>query len=239
MSLLSLETGLFRRAAIQSGLLRGAHAAVDAALVTRRIAEHAGVEPTAAALSAIDPEVLAGIALTVYGEMPADPDPAVWGATTTASGLAFSTVIDGSLVASDPWQRVLDGAGKDVDVLVGFTSDELLRMLPGAEDRAATLTEAMFRQPVHELAERRPGHTFAYEFGWRSPLPGVGAAHALDIGFVFDTLGHSTLEGENPPRELADAMHRAWVSFVRDGEPGWPPFPASMRFDTPVEILSR
>jgi carboxylesterase type B len=72
-------------------------------------------------------------------------------------------------------------------------------MLPGAEELAATLTDALFRQPVHELAERRPGRTFVYEFAWRSPFPGIGAAHGLDIGFVFDTLGHGT------PREVGPA----------------------------------
>ncbi|MEV6608733.1 carboxylesterase family protein [Kutzneria sp. NPDC051319] len=239
MSLLSLDTGLFRRAIIQSGLLRGAHAPEDAALVTARIAQHAGVEATAQALSAIEPETLAGIALAVYGELQADPDPAVWGTTTTGSALAFSTVVDGSLVTVDPWQRVLDGSGQETDLMVGCASDELLRMLPGAADVATTLTQALFRGPINELAEHRPGRTFVYEFAWRSPLPGVGAAHGLDIGFVFDTLGHSALEGDAPPQDLADTMHQAWISFARDGAPGWSEYPSVMRFDTPAEIVAR
>jgi para-nitrobenzyl esterase len=231
MTLLSLDTGLFRRAVIQSGLLHCAHAASDARLVTAEIARRAGVEATAAGLRTVDPDILAGLAFAVDGEVGANPEPALWGGSVVATGMGFSTVIDGSLVTGDPWQRVLDGVGKDVDVLVGLASDELLRMLPDYPDRAASLTEAMFRRPVQELAAGRPGHTFVYEFGWPSPLPGVGAAHGLDVSFVFDTLGICALEGDNPPQELADAMHRAWVAFVRDGNPGWSAYPSIMRFE--------
>jgi len=27
--------------------------------------------------------------------------------------------------------------------------------------------------------------------------------------------------GDAPPQHLADVMHRAWVDFVRTGDPGW------------------
>ena len=30
--------------------------------------------------------------------------------------------------------------------------------------------------------------------------------------------------GDDPPQDLADAMHGAWVAFVRDGDPGWPAY---------------
>ena len=52
----------------------------------------------------------------------------------------------------------------------------------------------------------------------------MGAAHAIDIGFVFDTLAAPdsiALGGPDAPQSLADVMHRAWVRFVIDGEPGW------------------
>ncbi|QUQ65789.1 carboxylesterase/lipase family protein [Kutzneria sp. CA-103260] len=236
LALLSLDTGLFRRAVIQSGLLHSAHAANDAALVTAEVARRACVEPTAAALRAVDPDKLAGLAHAVDGEVGANPDAALWGASVVATGMGFSTVIDGSLVTGDPWQRVLDGVGEDMDLLVGLASDELLRMLPGAPDQAAALTDAMFRRPVHELAAGRAGRTFVYEFGWPSPLPGVGAAHGLDVGFVFDTLGNCPLEGDDPPQRLADTVHRAWVEFVRDGNPGWPAYPSTTRFESPDPV---
>jgi para-nitrobenzyl esterase len=78
-----------------------------------------------------------------------------------------------------------------------------------------------------------------YEFAWRSPQFGgrLGASHALEIPFVFDTLGHrpEPLWGPDPPQQLADTMHAAWVAFATNGDPGWPkydPSPrATMRFD--------
>jgi carboxylesterase type B len=81
-----------------------------------------------------------------------------------------------------------------------------------------------------ESGER--GRTFMYEFGWASPVGGgmFGACHALEIPFVFDTLANGAgqmlgnLLGDSPPQALAMAMHAAWVSFARSGDPGWPAY---------------
>jgi hypothetical protein len=100
----------------------------------------------------------------------------------------------------------------------------------GLELSAAVLTDRIFREPAYAFARERAG-TYLYEFAWRSPLPGVGAAHGLDVGFVFDNLGHCTLEGDAPPPGLAGALHRAWVTFVRFGRPGWSAYPQLMVFD--------
>ena len=54
--------------------------------------------------------------------------------------------------------------------------------------------------------------------------PDLGACHALELGFVFDTgevPESAKLAGEGAPQELADAMHGAWVRFAVDGDPGW------------------
>ena len=70
--------------------------------------------------------------------------------------------------------------------------------------------------------------------------------HALEIAFAFDTLGEDVpllgpLLGDDPPQELADAMHAAWVSFATDGDPGWPRCDlghrATMRFDTTSRVV--
>ena len=71
----------------------------------------------------------------------------------------------------------------------------------------------------------RGATTHFYEFSWRSPVAGLGAAHAVELGFVFDRLDSpdwQALSGTDAPQELADEMHAAWVSFARTGEPGWP-----------------
>jgi carboxylesterase type B len=103
-----------------------------------------------------------------------------------------------------------------------------------AEVLAAILTDGLFRIPANRVAE---GHaaapTWMYEFAWPTAERGMGACHALELGFVFDNL-HSpdvaALVGPNPPQPLAAAMHHAWVEFATRGHPGWERFtPATRR----------
>ncbi|WP_308120589.1 carboxylesterase/lipase family protein [Streptomyces bambusae] len=97
----------------------------------------------------------------------------------------------------------------------------------GAGDVAGhLLTDLRLRDPLRRLAaapgRRAPAHL--YEFGWRSGIPGLGACHALELGFVFDTLAvpeSSWLAGPEAPQALADEMHAAWVAFATHGDPGW------------------
>ncbi|WP_316771914.1 carboxylesterase/lipase family protein [Streptomyces sasae] len=70
----------------------------------------------------------------------------------------------------------------------------------------------------------RPSRTFLYEFGRPSPVQELGACHALEFGFVFDTLNipeSHALTGPDAPQDLAITMHHAWVSFAATGDPGW------------------
>lgn len=97
----------------------------------------------------------------------------------------------------------------------------------------ALATDLLLRVPLNRLADARAGaegSTYVYEFGWPSPVQRLGACHALELGFVFDTLAHPdtvALTGPDAPQELADAMHRAWVEFATTGDPGWPSWDAS------------
>jgi para-nitrobenzyl esterase len=66
----------------------------------------------------------------------------------------------------------------------------------------------------------------------------------LEMPFVFDNLdkpGFEGLVGTNPPQQVADAMHAAWVSFSTSSQPGWPQFDlkrrATMRFDTTSDLV--
>ncbi|AZM92447.1 carboxylesterase family protein [Streptomyces sp. W1SF4] len=103
--------------------------------------------------------------------------------------------------------------------------------LPGATpaDLAGHLvTDRLLRDPLRRLAGApRPAPSHLYEFRWPSGVPGLGACHALELGFVFDTLGvpESTwLAGPDAPQELADEMHGAWVRVAATGDPGWAPW---------------
>ena len=81
-----------------------------------------------------------------------------------------------------------------------------------------------------------------YEFAWRSPQSGgrLGAAHSVEIPFVFDTLGLGTepLLGPDPPQSLATAMHAAWVAFAAAGDCGWPEYELARRLTMHFNTLS-
>ncbi|MET9255034.1 carboxylesterase family protein [Streptomyces sp. NPDC003717] len=93
-----------------------------------------------------------------------------------------------------------------------------------AETVGQLVTDHLLRVPLHRLADARPGSSYVYEFAWPSNLPDLGACHALELGFVFDTgtvADSRKLAGDDAPQSLADAMHGAWVAFAAGGSPGW------------------
>jgi para-nitrobenzyl esterase len=107
----------------------------------------------------------------------------------------------------------------------------------------------LFRIPALRLADAHAGNrtaTYMYEFAWRSPqFSGrLGAAHGLEIPFVFDMLpdGADPLLGSDPPRQLAGAMHAAWVGFAAHGECPWPRYDltrrTTMRFDAQSDVVT-
>ena len=113
---------------------------------------------------------------------------------------------------------------------------------------SAMLTDVAFRVPTVALAEAQAttgARAHLYEFAWRTPVSGLGACHALELPFVFDTLsapdGLESLTGPEPPEALAKEMHSAWVSFARHGDPGWPAYTpdhrAVMAWDTPSKLF--
>jgi para-nitrobenzyl esterase len=123
---------------------------------------------------------------------------------------------------------------------------------PGAtpgEILEAVTTDWMFRIPAVRVAEAHqagPGSTHMYEFTWPSPLLDgrLGACHALEIGFVFDTIdsaGGDQLFGPTAPRQLAAAKHGAWVDFATTGDPGWAAYDAverpTMIFDVASDVV--
>jgi len=112
---------------------------------------------------------------------------------------------------------------------------------------AAVQTDWWVRVPALRLADAHAhatSATYMYEFAWAAP--GLGAVHAIEIPFVFNSLGKSArlfgpLLGDDPPQALADTMHTAWVSFAAHGDPGWPRYDldrrATMRFDTTSQVV--
>ncbi len=102
---------------------------------------------------------------------------------------------------------------------------------------AALVTDSFFRLPALAVAQARsggPAATYFYEFAWGQPP--LGAAHSVEIPFVFNNLAVAADDeviGPNPPQDLADDMHATWVRFAATGDPGWPAFDDSR----PVRIF--
>ncbi|KQQ64655.1 carboxylesterase/lipase family protein [Microbacterium sp. Leaf320] len=106
-------------------------------------------------------------------------------------------------------------------------------------------TDFMLRAPLTRLAQARTAPTYVYEFAWQSTVRDLRAAHALELGFVFDRLGDpeaQRLAGADAPQNLADEMHSAWIAFIKTGDPGWPRFgPERMTrlFDTQTSTVAQ
>lgn len=94
-----------------------------------------------------------------------------------------------------------------------------------AEIAGQVITDHTFRLPMHELLAAAPAG-FGYEFRWApeaGPFAGL-SVHCLDLPFVFDLLsaeGVAQVAGNAPPQPLADSLHGAVTSFVKDLTPGW------------------
>lgn len=153
-------------------------------------------------------------------------------AGTVAEEMRFFLAPTGTLQFVTP--ELLAGMG----ALNGLTDPEAIATyLDGADTPGdalvALIGDWFFRIPALRVAELRDADgaapTYVYELTWRSTALGgiLGACHALELPFTFDMLaaeGTSGITGENPPQDLADAMHGAWVRFIADGDPGWPAY---------------
>lgn len=145
-------------------------------------------------------------------------------------------------------QRVRQVVGPVPDALIDF----YLRRKPEASLRERLLpllNYAVFTRGMLETADRQSRQgapVWAYRFDWETPIGNgqLGACHALEIPFVFNNLARPSAEaftGTGPERQaIADAMHRAWVAFAREGRPqhdGIPTWPAYDGDRRPVMVF--
>jgi para-nitrobenzyl esterase len=127
------------------------------------------------------------------------------------------------------------------DLHPGATLDDLWDAL--ASDR-------IFSLPTADFVDRRVvagADTWTYLFNWRSPVDGgrYGAAHTVEIPFVFNTFGAAGVAEFLGPvrtrtRALAKCVQDAWVGFATDGVPaatGLPGWPACAGNTRPTMIL--
>jgi para-nitrobenzyl esterase len=150
-----------------------------------------------------------------------------WNRDDTRIGLVPTGMID---IVDEPTLFAVVGALGAPD----GTVERYRAARPGASNGdllAAVTTDCFIRVPAIRVAEARleagEADTWMYRFDHESPsfADRLGAAHAVEIPYVFDLLDEESshaLIGDEPPQIVADTAHGAWVRFVADSDPGWP-----------------
>ena len=269
-----LGSGLFKRAIIQSGHGAMVRDRGVAQKLVRKLARLLKITPNAEGFRSVDFDrswsAMQKLAKPFTRLDLRNPD----GIEPVFGISRFVPVCGDDVLPTMPHRALVEGAGRDVQVLIGSNADEmnfyfvpgkvtkkvgafLARWLLGKSHPAArkvlraygmgqqgrapgkafteAMTDLVFRWPARRFAEEHQGRTHVYEFDWRSPrFDGeLGAAHGMELGFVFKTLdvlkGSGGLVGENPPAALAESIHRIWVDFARDGSVPWKPFTRTER----------
>ncbi len=254
--------GLFKRAILQSGAAGDLPTHSEATKVAQALLTQLGLDPSRPdALAEVpletllkaQPELgrafggLRAFSPTIDGEtLPQHP------LAMLAQGLAADVAI---LLGTnrDEWRLfAMMSGGPQVDEalltrLFDDSAQQVLSLYSAArEDHSPELawidlmSDLIFRIPAIRLAEaqvRQGAPVWMYRFDWQSPAFGglLGAAHAMDIPFVFNTLdvGLSRLfTGTSPNRQsLADLMQASWAAFIRSGNPAIPGLPEWPRYD--------
>jgi para-nitrobenzyl esterase len=269
-----LAKGLFRRAIIESGHGGMTRDIPVARRLVDKIAKLLGVSADKAGFASVPPgdRTIAAVEKVNLPTTRLDLRDAT-GLEPVFGISRFVPVHGDDVLPQRPLDALRDGAGAEVDVLIGTNAEEMnLYLVPtGVRDKLGkllswfvlrrsipkawailktygmgagkkpgqALTDAMndlvFRWPARRFAEEHRGRTHFYEFDWRSPMFGgeLGAAHGMELPFVFDTLdvvtGDQGLCGTNPPQELATRIHALWVRYATDGTLPWPEFDRTTR----------
>ncbi|ALE06584.1 carboxylesterase [Arthrobacter sp. ERGS1:01] len=244
---------LFGRAIIQSGPLTALPRA-KAGKITALMAKDLGIPATRAAfMNVSSAELLAAQARATAGStpitggtgyslaldpelVPANPQDALEAGAGAGIELLIGTTTDEARLWLVPTGLVMKLNRLHLAVArrkVGISAAAVrlfTRNRPNSvtgEILGALATDKLLRVPVNQVADARLARgasTHVYEFSWPSPVEYLRAAHAVELGFVFDDLASGDsigLAGADAPQSLATAMHKAWVDFAVSGDPGW------------------
>ena len=86
------------------------------------------------------------------------------------------------------------------------------------------INELMFRVPMLQQLDVQSAFnkTFCYYWSYPGSNPEIGAAHSVELMFVFDMRGFgtsSTFNGTNNSDEIFTAVMQMWTNFARCGNP--------------------
>ncbi|WP_372410963.1 carboxylesterase/lipase family protein [Streptomyces luteireticuli] len=171
-ALLTMEraAGLFRRAVAQS-VPNTFFSPGLAADISAAFAAELGLRPTVADLSTVAPHRLPAAGDAVAAKMASAER---WGQAGRGT-IPLAPVVDGDVLPVAPWQALADGAGRDVDLLVGHTRDEqrLLSLIDGTLGR---VTEEQAEAALRAFA---PGPDGAR--GYREGFPAAGPEELYEL----------------------------------------------------------
>ncbi|WP_225992826.1 carboxylesterase/lipase family protein [Actinomadura rudentiformis] len=152
--------GLFRRAIAQS--VPGTYFAPEFAhRLSTAITAEVGCGPTVADLADVSPEVLVAAAEAMTAKL--QDDHPTWG-PIASTPTPYSPVVDGEVLPTTPWRALADGAGRDLELIVGFNRDEF-RLFLALAGRFGTLGDGHVTKIMKHLAP--PGGAAAYRAAHR------------------------------------------------------------------------
>ncbi|THA32851.1 hypothetical protein E6W17_32905 [Streptomyces sp. A1547] len=180
-----------------------------------------------------------------------------WGLRTAP----FMPVLDSGTAARQPVDNLLDGPGADIDVLIGWTGEESAFTFALGETYASATKEQVLRRARDSFGDGAADAYAAYEAArpgarpvdvlidlttdelFRKPTLAFAESRAARgrpvwaYEFVFDNFdkwSHAPFLAGMDTRirdGLARTVHRAWISFIRTGDPNHPTMPRWDRYD--------
>lgn len=115
--------GLFQRAILQSGAGNHVITEATAGKVAAALAEAVGASATVEGLGAIPVETFVDAQRELGDRITAEAPTGAWG-ELAFNMMPFEPYIDGDVVPDVPYARIAAGAGSEVDILIGTTSEE-------------------------------------------------------------------------------------------------------------------
>ena len=258
--------GLFHRGIAQSAGWMGL---TMTRMRTRAQAEQQGLEaaeelgaPSIAELRALPGDeitALRGAGIIVDGWVIPEDLTAVFeeGRQNDVDVLVGSTRDEGSFLAGGPsaedWENRMRGRWGDLAerALALYPSGQVEYSFPALFSDELTWQMRLLGERQADNGNRAYAYLFSYEPPVDPGVPSRGAAHAAEIPYVFNNLGHLPLYPDNSSPELAAAseigralaelMSSYWVNFARSGDPNgeglpeWPPFANLM--SSPAMVL--
>ncbi|MEM1228057.1 MAG: carboxylesterase family protein, partial [Planctomycetota bacterium] len=243
-----MAKGLFRNAILQSPWLDEAVFASLSAAEARgeqQVARVLGEVATATSMRALSTEaVLENIKkrppVAIDGRLLPKSPSSIYanGEQNRVRTIAGTNRDEGTMFTGRQPYQTVELFRKEMNDRYGEASDRIKDLYPVqsvSDIRGAVvqqITDMWFVRPTREYLrhmERQGNDAWMYHFTQTSPAwPWLGAAHAAEIAYVFNTLNESKIKDID--REIAKAMIEHWVQFAKTGDPNtsslaqWPKY---------------